>query len=125
MVTLGWWMAVSPSLTVILLLLSSKWPADSSCLNLISCSNLTINCNGNSHVPLLVETGAGGAVGVDGGDGGVTAEAAVAEIEMEGEDGPVAVDLPDIRNRSMMINDDQCNDHTNISIEHTMINDGD
>ena len=46
-------------------------------------------------------------------------------LEMEGEDGPVAVDLPDIRNRSMMINDDQCNDHTNISIEHTMINDGD
>ena len=112
MATLGWWMAVSPSLTVILLLLSSKWPADSSCLNLISCSNLTINCNGNSHVPLplLDETGAGGAGGAggaDGGDEGVTAEAAVAEIEMEGEDGPVAVDLPDIRNRSMMINDDQ------------------
>ena len=102
MATLGWWMAVSPSLTVILLLLSSEWPADSSCLNLISCSNLTINCNGNSHVPLplLVETGAGGAGGADGGDGGVTAEAAVAEIEMEGEDGPVAVDLPDIRNLS-------------------------
>ena len=99
MATLGWWMAVSPSLTVILLLLSSKWPADSSCLNLISCSNLTINCNGNthSHPPLLNEAGAAGG---DGGGGGGMTEAAVAEIEMEGEDGPVAVDLPDIRNLS-------------------------
>ena len=85
--------------------------------------NLAIN--GNSHSP-PAHYDEGGAAGGGGGRGeGVTAEEAVAEIEMEAEDGPVAVDLPDIRNRSMMINDDQCNDHTNISIEHTMINDGD
>ena len=60
-------------------------------------SNLTIN--GNSHSPPhLDEVGAAGGGGEDGG--GVRAEPAVAEIEMEAEDGPVAVDLPDIRNLS-------------------------
>ena len=41
----------------------------------------------------------------------------MAEIEeMEGDDGPVAVDLPDIRNLSMIIND-----HTNISTQPNIV----
>ena len=70
-------------------------------LNVIPCSNLTIKCNGNSlsSPPLLDEAGAAG-----GGGGGGTAEAAVAEIEMEGEEGPVALDLPDIRKISIINN---------------------
>ena len=68
---------------------------------MIPCSNLTLNCNGNSHnpPPLPYEAGAAGG---GGGGGGVTPEAAVAEIEMESDEGPVAVDLPDIRNISII-----------------------